>query len=481
MRKTNVLLILTIALAAVVCAPLSAAYVWKPTAFSEDMIQSGMGRLVAHPTDPETVFLATLNVPDLLSGGIGPADGLWVSRDRGQTWTTLNDGVFLPAYNISDLAICRSNPKVMYAATIQEGIFKTVDGGQSWTDAGEGFQYGGQGFPNTAWGVMAVAVDPANPDRVYISVAQVGELELLNLSPSHPGFFYSLDGGITWIENNGGLPARYDSIWDGNSRTAVAASIIVPLRKPEFVILGMADLHVNTALLFGKTAETRGRIFVNTSAGAGSFTEVSSGLPAGIKQGPEIGGSLARVSSSTMMLTQSTGTSVDIWASHVALTFDLNLSEMLMVTRNKGLYYTRNGSWQERNAGLPYIAYWQDNSSTSEATIRFEDTYNMGTVAVGTGAASRICLAGSNRCDMGNAPSNNTKVYASASSGLPAWMKDWDKGLDASPTYGYTEANASIIAFNADMTCAFATVRWSDDNETAPLEGDNGVYRLDIP
>jgi len=36
-------------------------YIWEKTGFSETMIQSTMGRLIAHPTDPGTLFLATVN------------------------------------------------------------------------------------------------------------------------------------------------------------------------------------------------------------------------------------------------------------------------------------------------------------------------------------------------------------------------------------------------------------------------------------
>lgn len=466
----------------VVLTPIAAAqpYIWEKTSFSETMIQSGMGRLIAHPTAPGTLFLATVNMPDLMAGTLDPADGIWKTTDFGATWATTNDAVLPTSYNVADLAICRDQPYVIYVATIQEGIFKSVDGGLTWSNMNAGFSYSGSGFPNANWGVMAVAVDPTNPDKVYISVAQVGGLDIFNLSPSHPGFFYSHDGGVTWTENNSGLPPRYDNIWDGKSDTAVAGSIIVIPQSPNYVILGMTDLSVNTSLLFNKKAETDGRVFFSTTSGTGSFGSASTGLPTGIAQSPEIGGSLVRVSSSAMMLTAATGPQVNLWASHVSFTFDVSLTAALMVTRNKGLFFTANGMWQERNDGLPYIASWTDPASDPENTIRFEDTYNMGTVAVAPGTFNSICMVGSNRCDMGDAATNNTKVYATTSAGLPAWIKDWDQGLDMSPTFGYSEANASIITFNSNMSYAFATVRWSDDTLTNPMDIDNGVYRVKL-
>jgi len=441
------------------------------------MIQSQMGRLIAHPTDPDKIFLATTNMPDILGSSVDPADGLWMTADKGQTWTTINDAVLLTTHNILDIAICAADPDVMYVATIQEGIFKSVDGGQNWTDVSGSFQYGGETFPNGKWGVMAVAVDPTDPDRVYISVAQIGELSVPNIAPSHPGFFYSTDGGTTWIENNSGLPPRYDDLWDGTSHTAAAGSIVVLPQRPHLVILGMADLEVNTALFFNKTAETRGRVFASNTSGEGTFFEVSGGLPTQIEQSPEISGSIARVSSSTMLLSNTTGSQLGVWGSHVGLTFDVSLDSNQTTTRNKGLFFTQNGYWQERNSGLPYVANWTDNTDN---TLKFVDTYNMGNVAVGPGEYGHICLSGSNRCDMGDATTNNTKVYATVNSGLPSWLKSWDSGLDTSPTYGYTEANATMITFNADMSYGFATVRWTDDDQTSLFKDDNGVYRFRV-
>ncbi len=477
----NLLLFLLLSTTLATASPsLQGAFTWQKAGFSETMIQSEMGRLIPHPTDPNRIYLATVNMPDLLGGTIDPADGLWMTTDGGVNWSTINDAVFQSSFNILDLAICTAAPDVIYAATIEEGIFKTVDGGTTWTDVSGGFQYSGQGFPNNEWGIAAVAVDPTNPDNVYISVAQLGGLDIMNLSPSHPGFFYSHDGGNTWHENNSGLPQRYDNIWDGHSHTAVAASIVVLPQAPDVVILGITDLYVNTSLFFNKNAETRGKVYFAKGAGTGSFSEISYGLPGGIVQGPEIGGSLARVSSSAMMLSCADGLTPGLWASHVSFTFDLSLSKTLMVTRNKGLFRTGTGVWQERNGGLPYVASWTDNTSTTDNIIKFKETYNMGYVAVGHGPFDTICLCGSNRCDMGNAASNNTKVYGTANGAASGWLKNWDSGLDLSPTFGYTEANATYIAFNADMTYAFATVRWSDDTASSPQTGDNGIYRLKI-
>ncbi len=451
---------------------------WEKTSFPS--IQSEVGRIVAHPTDPDTIYVPTTHTPNPLGGSLPSADGLFRTVDGGDSWQSISDAVLLPSYNVSELAICASSPDVLYAATLMQGIFKSMDGGATWSDVSSGFSYGGQGFPNANWGVLSVAVDPGNPDKVYMSVAQVAGVDAMNPALDHPGFYYSHDGGVTWTANNAGLPARTDDASDGQARTAVASSIVVLPQKTRFVLVGMLDAHINLELFSGRTASTDARVFVSRQSGTDAFLDVSSGLPSGISQSPEVGFSLARVSTSSVQLRAATGSQPELWVSHLGLTVDTGLSETLAVTRSKGLFFTANGNWQARNQGLPYIASWTDPISTASNTIRFEDTVNTSPIALGPGSFSQVGLTGSLRSDQGVASSNDTKVYATNDRAVSNWKKNWDAGLDASPTLGYTEANARSLVFNADLTQAFASVIWTDDVETSPLSDDNGVYRLRV-
>lgn len=457
--------------------PLTAqTYDWSKTSFPGNTISGMMGRLVPHPTDPNTVFLGTIGDIDPMAGTTPPGDGLWVSHDAGLTWSVVTDAVFLATFNVADFTICKSDPNVMYAATAEFGVFKSLDGGLSWAAAN-----GGLPFPNADYSAVAIAVDPNNPNQVYVSVAQTGGLDIFNLSPSHPGFFVSTDGGTSWMANHSGLPPRSDGLGDSKSHTAVAASILVLPQAPNYVLLGMLDLSVNTVLLFGsKTATSKGRVFYSDNRAAGSFTEIGNGLPTGISQGTSLGTSVARISSSTMLLTSSNGPVIDIWATHTGLTFDVDLvGNSLVVNRGKGAFFTQNGAWSARNNGLPTVSSWTDPASDATTTIKYIDSTSVGSPAVGTGTMNGAVLIGSLRSDQGSAASNATKVHGSLSSGSPAWARVWgDTGLDTSPTLGLTEANASGIVFNCDMTWAFATVTWTDATNAAPAGDDDGVYRV---
>ncbi len=117
--------------------------------------------------------------------------GIWKTDDFGRTWNPVFDAE--STGSIGDIAVAPSNPEIIYAGTgegiqrpdlsIGNGIYKSNDGGKSWTHLGlrEGQQIGG------------VAVDPANENRVFAAVL------------GHPygpnaerGVYRSVDGGHTW-------------------------------------------------------------------------------------------------------------------------------------------------------------------------------------------------------------------------------------------------------------------------------------------
>jgi len=95
--------------------------------------------------------------------------------------------------NFLSLVADTQTPGVLYAGAHWTGVFKTSDGGASWTQAGLG------GFT-----VVALAVDPNTPNSVYAGVApeddygDFGDLEL----------FRSLDGGRTWVPSTPSVPPR---------------------------------------------------------------------------------------------------------------------------------------------------------------------------------------------------------------------------------------------------------------------------------
>lgn len=102
--------------------------------------------------------------------------GNFLSIDGGQTWSVASDGY--TGAQVRDIAIDPVNPGVVFAAA-RSGIFKSTDGGDSWTGLSTPPAF------NLEWN--AVAVDPSNPKHVLAS------------NNWDPIILQSNNSGQTWI------------------------------------------------------------------------------------------------------------------------------------------------------------------------------------------------------------------------------------------------------------------------------------------
>lgn len=130
----------------------------------------------------------------LLGGATG---GIWRSTDGGQTLAPVADDQVDLA--VGYIAFARSNPSIVYAAMgdgrgvfyggsyFGTGILKSTDAGKTWK------RVSNNSFPAPA-GVLKLAIDPVNPDRLY--AAQVAGTTNFEAG----GIYVSNDGGISWKE-----------------------------------------------------------------------------------------------------------------------------------------------------------------------------------------------------------------------------------------------------------------------------------------
>jgi photosystem II stability/assembly factor-like uncharacterized protein len=147
--------------------------------------------------------------------------GVFKTSDGGTTWTPVFDDQ--AAMSIGALAIAPSAHNVIWAGTgeafyirnttsIGNGIYKSVDSGRTWTHMG----LDGTGR------IARIVIDPTNPDIVFAAAVGSG------FAPSQDrGVFRTTDGGKTWKrvlfvdENTGAADIAIDP---SNPQTLIAAA-----------------------------------------------------------------------------------------------------------------------------------------------------------------------------------------------------------------------------------------------------------------
>jgi len=178
-----------------------------------------------HPTDSQTMYLATSGWERDVPGDEGIGLGIFCSGDGGDSWTSIKNE--LGDRPVSALAIRPDRPQILFAGGVDPvtwggDVFRSTNGGNSWSPAGLPLDW--------AW-VEDFAIDPTDPDTVYAGTGQ--------------GLFYSSDGGNSWNRSPdefGYLPIQHVSIASDGERTVLYVVTLggLPTVPPQGQPLGSA-------------------------------------------------------------------------------------------------------------------------------------------------------------------------------------------------------------------------------------------------
>src|ERR1700732_4786214 len=179
---------------------------WNP--LFDDQPTGSLGALAVAPSDPNIIYAGSgegLQRPDLSVG-----DGIYKSTDGGKSWRHLGlrDGQQIPAILVDPQDPNRVIVAVLghpYGPNAERGVFRSSDGGETW----EKVLYKDE---NT--GAIDLAFDPTNPEIVYavLWAARQGPWEKGEWQGATSGLFKSTDGGATWQQLTGGLPAPAEGL-----------------------------------------------------------------------------------------------------------------------------------------------------------------------------------------------------------------------------------------------------------------------------
>lgn len=141
----------------------------------------GIGRInvvAEHPTNDQIIYAGS------------PSGGIWKSIDGGDSWIPLNDD--FPTLGVSGIAVDYNDPEVIYIATGDKdgsdtysiGVVKSTDGGTTWNNTGLSHNL-------TQFLVCReLVMHPTDPNTLLVA--------------TNDGLFKTIDGGANWTESASG-------------------------------------------------------------------------------------------------------------------------------------------------------------------------------------------------------------------------------------------------------------------------------------
>ncbi len=185
---------------------------YKPV-FDKEAVQS-IGAVTIDPTNPKTIWVGTGEPWVRNSVSIG--NGVYKSVDGGESWTNMGlkeservAKILVDPSSANTIYVCV--PGKLWSDSDDRGVYKSTDGGTSWTKILRG--------GNASTGCSMMSMDPKDPKTLYAGMWDFrrkgwtfrsgGDGET---APSASGLLKSTDGGATWsdltAQSAAGLPPK---------------------------------------------------------------------------------------------------------------------------------------------------------------------------------------------------------------------------------------------------------------------------------
>ena len=180
-------------------------------------------------------------------GAVG--GGLWKTIDGGQTWKPVTDGQ-IRSSSVGAVAVSESNPDIVYIGMGEtelrgnimqgDGVYKSIDGGKKWEHLGL----------DETQAIAKIRVHPKNPDIVYVAALghPYGE------NPER-GIFKSVNGGKSWdkVLYKSSKAGAIDLVIDPNDPETLYATIWQVYRTPYKMLGGGPDCGIYKSSDGGKS------------------------------------------------------------------------------------------------------------------------------------------------------------------------------------------------------------------------------------
>ena len=174
---------------------------WTPV--FDDQPVSSIGAIAINQANPDVVWVGTGEAAPRNSVGVGR--GVYLTLDAGKTWKCMG---LEKTDKISKILIDPRDPKVVYVGALgptwadgpDRGVFKTTDGGRTWTKVL---------YADERTGVADMAMDPSNPGKIIAALWEHRRSPWFFTSGGPgSGLYITTNGGESWkkLTDKDGLP-----------------------------------------------------------------------------------------------------------------------------------------------------------------------------------------------------------------------------------------------------------------------------------
>ena len=163
---------------------------------SRVLVTGRVTSIVIDPTHNRTIYIGTAQ------------GGIWKTEDGGSTWSTRTDDQISLA--IGAMAMDPHNTSILYAGTGEgnlgfdsyygNGVLKTTDFGITWS------LLASSTFSMSSF--CRIVVNPSTSTTIFAALISSGNLDFSGTPPGATGIYRSTDSGVTWTKMTNGLPTN---------------------------------------------------------------------------------------------------------------------------------------------------------------------------------------------------------------------------------------------------------------------------------
>ena len=163
-----------------------------------------IGDIAVAASNPNIIYVGTGEANSSRSTYYG--DGVYKSTDAGKIWTNVG---LKDTHHIGRMVIHPKNPNIVYVAALghlysdndERGVFKTIDGGKTWTKTLD-IKADGKTI-----GAVDIVMDPKKPEILYAATYDKERKPwTFNLGGPGSAIYKTVDAGKTWSKLTTGLP-----------------------------------------------------------------------------------------------------------------------------------------------------------------------------------------------------------------------------------------------------------------------------------